>query len=77
MGLLYLCFGVYTIDGRGVGIYGRGATRPLIDYEAVDIPVLRENSVSSSHGQSVLHLAPGGQFQGVCSRAGGAARQRF
>jgi glutathionylspermidine synthase len=49
-GPLYICFGVYTIDGRMAGIYGRGARRPLIDYKAVDVAVLRERSISSSHG---------------------------
>ena len=49
-GPLYICFGVYTIDGRMAGIYGRAGVRPLIDYQAVDIAVLREKSISSSHG---------------------------
>lgn len=50
IGPLYLCLGVYTVDGRMEGIYARGALRPLIDYEAIDIPILKEKSVSSHHG---------------------------
>ena len=36
----YPCIGVYTIDGRAVGAYGRIATKPLIDWRARDIPIL-------------------------------------
>jgi hypothetical protein len=34
------CLGVYTIDGRAEGVYGRLAARPLIDHAAVDVAVL-------------------------------------
>ncbi|MCC6407077.1 MAG: glutathionylspermidine synthase family protein [Planctomycetes bacterium] len=37
---LYPCLGVYVIDGRRAGIYGRIARRPLIDARAQDIAVL-------------------------------------
>lgn len=37
---LYPCLGVYVIDGRAAGIYGRVARRPLIDSRARDVPVL-------------------------------------
>jgi len=39
-GLMYPCLGVYTVDGRAAGIYGRLAARPFIDYSAVDVAVL-------------------------------------
>lgn len=38
---LFPCLGVYTIDGRAVGAYGRVATRPLIDARAADAAVLQ------------------------------------
>jgi glutathionylspermidine synthase len=40
-GLMYPCLGVYTVDGRAAGIYGRIAPKPFIDYAAVDIAVLQ------------------------------------
>lgn len=39
----YPCIGVYTVDGRAVGAYGRIATRPLIDWRARDVSVLVRN----------------------------------
>lgn len=36
----YPCFGVYVIDGRAAGIYGRIAPRPLVDHLARDVAVL-------------------------------------
>jgi hypothetical protein len=41
-GMMYPCLGVYTIDGRAAGIYGRLSPRPVIDYAAVDVAVLTE-----------------------------------
>jgi glutathionylspermidine synthase len=37
----YPCVGVYTIDGRAAGAYGRVAPRPLIDWRAQDAAVLQ------------------------------------
>jgi glutathionylspermidine synthase len=37
---LHPCVGVYTIDGRAAGAYGRLASRPLIDASARDAAVL-------------------------------------
>ena len=37
----YPCVGVYTIDGRVAGAYGRLARRPLIDWRAQDMAVMR------------------------------------
>jgi glutathionylspermidine synthase len=36
----YPCLGVYTVDGKAAGAYGRIARRPLIDYRAQDVAVL-------------------------------------
>jgi hypothetical protein len=37
---VYPCVGVYTVDQRAVGAYGRLATRPLVDWRAQDAAVL-------------------------------------
>jgi len=39
---LYPCLGVFVIDGKACGIYGRASSKPLIDSRAQDIPVLIE-----------------------------------
>jgi glutathionylspermidine synthase len=39
LGPVFPCIGVYTIDGRAAGAYGRVARRPLIDWSAQDAPV--------------------------------------
>jgi hypothetical protein len=39
-GDLFPCIGVYTVDGRAAGAYGRAARRPLIDHRAQDVAVL-------------------------------------
>ena len=36
----HICVGVYTVDGRAAGAYGRCRPTPLIDHLAVDTPVL-------------------------------------
>ena len=46
-GEFYPCIGVFTIDGRATGAYGRLATRPLIDWRAQDLAVLVLKSDSS------------------------------
>jgi glutathionylspermidine synthase len=44
-GAFHACVGVFTIDGRAAGAYGRVAPRPLIDWRAQDAAVLvREES---------------------------------
>jgi hypothetical protein len=40
VGMMYPCLGVYTVDGRAAGIYGRLSPRPVIGYAAVDVAVL-------------------------------------
>ena len=44
-GLAHPCIGVYTVDGRAAGAYGRIATTPLIDWRARDVPVLVRREV--------------------------------
>ena len=41
---LFPCIGVYTVDGRAAGAYGRAAHRPLIDHLAQDVAVLIEGA---------------------------------
>lgn len=36
----YPCLGVYTVDGKVAGAYGRIAQRPIIDHRAQDVAVL-------------------------------------
>jgi len=39
-GPIYPCIGVYTVNGRAAGIYGRFSSNLLIDFAAVDAAVL-------------------------------------
>lgn len=39
-GTKHVCLGIFTVDGRAAGIYGRIASTPLIDQNAQDIAVL-------------------------------------
>jgi glutathionylspermidine synthase len=39
-GPMYPCLGMYVIDGRAAGAYGRVATRPLIDERSREVAVL-------------------------------------
>jgi hypothetical protein len=41
-GPMYPCLGVYTVDGRAAGIFGRMAPGPLIDFAALEVAVLRD-----------------------------------
>ena len=36
----HICLGVFTIDGRAAGAYGRMAAKPLVDGYAEEIAVL-------------------------------------
>jgi glutathionylspermidine synthase len=47
MGERHFCLGVYTVNGRAAGIYGRCSASPIIDYRAQDVAVLlpRERAV--------------------------------
>lgn len=42
LGPRYPCLGVYTVDGRAAGIYGRLGASPVIDFAASDVAVLLE-----------------------------------
>ena len=44
MGDIFPCIGVYTVDGRAAGIYGRIGATPLIDFAAIDVAVLIADS---------------------------------
>jgi glutathionylspermidine synthase len=47
----YPCVGVYTIDGRAAGGYGRVARRPIVNHLAQDVAVLVEPRQEASHGR--------------------------
>jgi glutathionylspermidine synthase len=36
----HVCVGIYTVNGRAAGAYGRLATKPIIDFSAVDAAIL-------------------------------------
>ena len=42
LGPMQVCLGVYTIDGKAVGIYGRMTPGAVVDYAAVDVAILVE-----------------------------------
>lgn len=44
-GAMHACVGVYTVDGRAAGMYGRLSSRPIVDFRAVDAAVLIEDPV--------------------------------
>jgi hypothetical protein len=39
---MFPCLGVYTVNGRAAGIFGRMAPGPLIDFAAIEVAVLRD-----------------------------------
>ena len=39
-GPMHVCLGVYTVDGRAAGMYGRLSRGPIVDYRAIDAAVL-------------------------------------
>jgi glutathionylspermidine synthase len=41
-GPVFPCLGVYVVDGRAAGVYGRVAARPIIDARSQDVAVLIE-----------------------------------
>lgn len=52
-GDLHPCLGVFTIDGRAAGIYGRAARRARIDHLAQDIAVLVEEEIEDDRIRAV------------------------
>jgi len=56
-GLLYPCLGVYVIDGRAAGAYGRMGVRPLIDDRSREVVVLiRQSPGEGPAGAAGRHL---------------------
>jgi glutathionylspermidine synthase len=47
----YPCVGVYTIDGRAAGGYGRVARRPIVNHLAQDVAVLVEPRQEEAYGR--------------------------
>ena len=43
-GIMYPCVGVYTINGKAAGIYGRMAPQPLINFAAIDVAILIQDT---------------------------------
>ncbi len=48
----HLCIGVFTVNGRAAGFYGRMSKRPRIDEQAQDVAVLVEREKPSQPGVS-------------------------
>ena len=48
LGAMYPCLGVYTVDGRAAGLYGRLSPHPWINYEAIDVAVLITASIGDN-----------------------------
>jgi glutathionylspermidine synthase len=46
LGLMHLCIGVYTVDGKAAGSYGRLSPKQVIDFASIDVAIL----VSSTAG---------------------------
>jgi hypothetical protein len=40
VGPRHVCIGVYTVNGLAAGAYARLSAKPLIDFTAVDVPLL-------------------------------------
>jgi glutathionylspermidine synthase len=49
-GPLFPCLGVYVIDGRAAGAYGRVGVRPLIDDRSREVVVLVRSSTTTAEG---------------------------
>lgn len=47
----FVCLGVYTVDGRAAGVYGRISAQPLINHRAADLAVLREPCPARPRGR--------------------------
>jgi glutathionylspermidine synthase len=53
-GVQYPCLGVFTLDSRAVGAYGRIAAKPLIDHDAQDIAVLIRRKGGEDDGKRTV-----------------------
>jgi glutathionylspermidine synthase len=49
-GSVYPCVGVYVIDGRAAGAYGRLSPTPVIDFAATDVAVLVDDDDDEKEG---------------------------
>jgi hypothetical protein len=45
-GPMYPCLGVYTVNGRAAGLFGRMSTKPLIDLTAIEVAVLLDTDAA-------------------------------
>jgi glutathionylspermidine synthase len=54
-GLLYPCLGIYVIDGRVAGCYGRLAFQPLIDDRSREVAVLVRTTATTSPPENSAH----------------------
>ena len=64
-GNVFPCVGIYTLDGRVIGAYGRIARRPLIDHLAQDAAVLVAEPVLSPTRNQTIYDEPIGTLQTV------------
>ena len=46
-GEVFPCIGVYVLNGKAAGIYGRASSSPVINYSSQDVAVLIENESST------------------------------
>ena len=53
---LYPCIGVFVVDGKACGLYGRASHVPLIDSRAQDIPILVGERIAKDHKTRVAAL---------------------
>jgi len=44
LGEMFPCLGVYTVAGRAVGVYARLSRSPVVDFSALDVPLLVEDA---------------------------------
>jgi len=49
---MYLCLGVFVVDGKACGVYGRASAVPLIDGRAQDIPILIRRDIKGNRVDS-------------------------
>jgi len=54
-GLLYPCLGIYVIDDRVAGCYGRLASQPLIDDRSREVAVLVRTAATASPQEDSAH----------------------
>jgi glutathionylspermidine synthase len=59
VGPLYPCIGMFVVDGKACGAYGRAARLPLVDHRAYDVAIL----VSQEAESEQLAFAAGGHYK--------------